>query len=261
MTRWMVVGALVMLALAGCKGEDEFSGVKPLKASSVASASSPSASPRTAPKVAPRTAPVAGVAPGSMRAGVLKPGAIMPSDHPPVQQGGAPPSDLAPRPRQPVTANAPDTFGTTGPLRWVGPEGWQATRPSSQMRLAEYIVPGPSGQEPGVVSIFYFGAGQGGSVEANIDRWVKQFTTVDGEVKRQTRTVNGLTVYTVDVSGTFDAGGMMGGGGAKTGQRMLGAIAMSAAGPFFFKLVGPSATINPNAARFDQLVSSFKPGT
>lgn len=255
MTRWMVVVALAALALAGCKGEDEFAGVKPLKASSVASASSP----RVAPKVAPKAAPTAGVAPGAVRAGALKPGATMPADHPPIQQGGAPPSDLAPRPRQPVTANAPDTFGTTGPLRWVGPEGWQATRPSSQMRLAEYIVPGPSGQEPGVVSIFYFGAGQGGSVEANIDRWVKQFTTVDGEVKRKTRTVNGLTVYTVDVSGTF--GGGMGGGGAKAGQRMLGAIAMSAAGPFFFKLVGPKATIDPNVGRFDQLVSSFKPGT
>src|SRR5690348_17966209 len=42
------------------------------------------------------------------------------------------------------------------------------------------------------ICIFYFGAGQGGTVDANIDRWVKQFADLPADkVKRADRSANG----------------------------------------------------------------------
>jgi len=61
----------------------------------------------------------------------------------------------------------------------VVPPAFQARQPSSSMRLAEFTVP-ESGAPPAEVVVYYFGEGQGGSVEANIARWSAQFTGPDG---------------------------------------------------------------------------------
>ena len=46
------------------------------------------------------------------------------------------------------------------------------------MRVAQYGLPGPAGEA--TLGIFFFGPGQGGSVEANIERWFGQFKQEDG---------------------------------------------------------------------------------
>ena len=60
-------------------------------------------------------------------------------------------------------------------ISWSIPGGW-SEHPPRQMRVATYVVPAASGDaEGGECAVFYFGNDQGGSVEANIERWVAQF--------------------------------------------------------------------------------------
>ena len=194
-------------------------------------------------------------------AGKLAPGQdAMPPDHPPVPGAAVVvPQDKAPRPQVPVTANA----DAGAPLTWSLPTGWKSVTPSSAMRMAQMVVPGPQGSESGELTVFYFGPGGGGGVEANITRWIGQFKQPDGSpadalAKRDTKQVGGMKVDLVDVSGTFNAGAAMMGGAQKTAQRALGAIVDSPKGLVFFKLVGPSETVAQNEAAFSEFVHSIK---
>ena len=54
------------------------------------------------------------------------------------------------------------------------------------MRLATYQVP-----ESGECGVYYFGQGQGGGVEANIDRWIGQFQGSKDYAKMEKRTISG----------------------------------------------------------------------
>ena len=56
--------------------------------------------------------------------------------------------------------------------------------------------------------MFHFGAGQGGGIEANVERWVGQFKGVDKQqVKRSDRSANGLVQHVVEIErGTYSSG-------------------------------------------------------
>lgn len=180
----------------------------------------------------------------------------MPANHPPT--GSNPLVQEA----SPVRFGSPAEFGKSGPLRWVAPEGWTASQPASSMRLAEYVVPPAEGSQAGEVSIFYFGAAGGGGVEANVTRWIGQFSGADGAAptsNQSEETVNGLKVHRVDASGTFNPG-MSGNGVPRENHRMLAAIVESSAGLYFFKLVAPADTIAARQTEFEAFVKSFSPG-
>jgi hypothetical protein len=144
-------------------------------------------------------------------------------------------------------------------IHWTMPVTWkaEAQRP---MRLATYTA--APGAECGV---YYFGPGQGGSVEANMDRWVGQFLQADGKPSKAAakvikRTVHGLTVTTVDVSGAYTG---MGGptaqpGPATPGFRLLGAIVEGPQGSIFFKFTGPAKTMAVNQAAFEKMIASLE---
>jgi hypothetical protein len=145
-------------------------------------------------------------------------------------------------------------------IRWTAPAGWkaEAERP---MRLATYTV------APGAeCAVYFFGPGQGGSVEANVDRWIGQFLQGDGKPSKSAAkiaklTVHGWPVTTVDVSGAYTA---MGGPTAKSdapampGYRLLAAIVEGPQGSVFFKCTGPAKTIAANQAAFDKMLASLQ---
>lgn len=134
------------------------------------------------------------------------------------------------------------------------------------MRAATYQVPSAAGDtEGGECAVFYFGPGQGGSVQANIDRWIAQFEQPDGKpsadrAKQGRETIGGLSVTKIDLSGTFLGGGpAMGAGGAKKpGYRLLGAIVEAPDGPVFFKLTGPVNTVRSAEKEFEGMLVSLK---
>lgn len=129
------------------------------------------------------------------------------------------------------------------------------------MRKASFIVPRAAGDsEDGELTVFYFGPGQGGSIDANVDRWVKQFGDVKpSDVRRADREANGLRQHTVELdSGTFASG--MPGGTAKPKQAfgLVGGIVETPSGAYFFKMTGPAKTVKKAKPDFYKLLDSVK---
>ena len=148
----------------------------------------------------------------------------------------------------------------------VMPQGWQRVPPASSMRVAEYLLPGAAANAADAsLAVFYFGPDQGGSVEGNMARWYGQFSQPDGsstreQARRWEKQVGGIPMTLVDISGTYSGGmGPMGQSSKpEPGYRMLGAIAESPAGYFFFKLTGPGPTIALWAEDFDWFIDTIQ---
>ena len=157
-------------------------------------------------------------------------------------------------------ANRPDRhWGRSA--RWLPRAGWRSSRHSS-MRVAQYGLPGPAGEA--TLGIFFFGPGQGGSVEANIERWHGQFTQGDGQPaqgRRWTRQVGDIEITGLDISGTFSAGMGMGDSDPQADSRMLGAIAVHRSGTVFFKMTGPAQTVEQWVASFDEFLGTLQAGS
>jgi hypothetical protein len=153
---------------------------------------------------------------------------------------------------------------TAGGVKWSMPPGWkaQAARP---MRAATYRAPAAAGdKEDAECAVYYFGPGQGGSVEANLKRWIGQFEQPGGKppeeaAKVRRQTIHGLRVTTVDVSGTYTGmgGPMAVTKSSKPGYRLLGAIVEAPEGAVFIKFTGPAKTVAANQAAFQSLLQSL----
>jgi hypothetical protein len=154
-------------------------------------------------------------------------------------------------------AAAPRTE-TAGGIEWKVPARWTSGT-GSAMRVATYAVPAPKGADAGECAVFFFGAGQGGSIDANVERWSKQFEGTPAP-QRTGATVGGLKVTRVQLSGTYLAPGgpMMQSTGKRPGTRLVGAIVEAPEGNVFFKLTGPAATVTAAQPEFDALVASLR---
>jgi hypothetical protein len=147
-------------------------------------------------------------------------------------------------------------------IRWTAPPQWkaEAARP---MRAATYSIT-PAAGDRGVAEcvVNFFGPGQGGSIDANVERWKGQILGADGKpaaAKVTSRTVRGVRITVVDSSGSYTGmGGPLAAAKPVSGYRLLGAIAEGPGGNVFFKLTGPDKTIAAEQSRFDQLLSSIQ---
>jgi hypothetical protein len=167
----------------------------------------------------------------------------------------------------PIPTTAPSPSATALPpveITWVDPPEWKRSQRPSPMRKATYQVPRAQGDtEDGELGVFYFGPGQGGGIEANVDRWVKQFKDVPPDrVRREDRKTNGMLTHVIEVdSGTFNANSMgQGPEKLKKDYALLGAIVEAPSGAYFFKLTGPKKTVSAAKKPFDALIASVKPG-
>ena len=101
------------------------------------------------------------------------------------------------------------------------------------------------------MTVFFFGASQGGNVQANIDRWISQIAQPDGQpsskVAKTTASTaaSGLKLSIVDVSGTYVAEVAPGSSARfnKPGFRQIAVYLATPGGPYFVKCVGPVATV------------------
>ncbi len=158
----------------------------------------------------------------------------------------------------PMLSQAPATTPTSaGGVTWKVPSSWtvEAERP---MRVGTYAVPAGGGDaEGGECAAYYFGANQGGDVQANVDRWAAQFEGVTGKTQTNSE-VHGMQVTNVVIKGTYlaPAGPMMQSQGKKAHYSLLGAIIDAPNGRVFFKFTGPDKTIEASKADFDVLLGS-----
>jgi hypothetical protein len=161
----------------------------------------------------------------------------LPPDHPPIHTADSPHPSFAP------------ATGDEAPaLSWTAPSSWATIANPNAMRLASYGAAG--GVE---VSI----ARAGGTPEANIQRWLAQFDSA-GKDTRSEKTVRGLHATIVEVGGTYEGMGGMG-GQSHPGWALRGAIVETGGSSYFFKMLGPAAAVNAAHASFDGLLASLTP--
>lgn len=136
------------------------------------------------------------------------------------------------------------------------PATWTSRPASSTMRLAEFVTPAVGGGAGAEVVVYFFGKGQGGSVESNIARWTSQFSLPDGSsvspiVSRDSSAPFPITF--AELHGTYARG--IGAGSsaelARPGQTLLAGIAETPSGTLFIQLFGPAASV---AAQHDPFV-------
>ncbi len=152
----------------------------------------------------------------------------------------------------------------TGTLTFTAPSAWKPRPAASGMRMAEFVVPKVGTDSEDAEVVVYFFAGGGGSVDANIQRWVGQFQQPDGAAAkaswRSTFDVGNLKVTTIDVSGTYVAEVRPGATERhnKPNFSMRAAVVETPKGPYFIKFTGPAATVKAAAAAFDQFLKTLR---
>ena len=157
----------------------------------------------------------------------------------------------------------PEPPAESSRLTWTAPGEWIEEPPSSGMRHAQYRLPGPGGDAELIV--FYFGPGQGGDPMANARRWAGQFRTPDGgelgedAVALHDRSQEVPPKLVVEARGTFVGGGMPGGPPQppQPDFMLLGAVVQGPDANWFFKAIGPEATIESQRENFDALLASL----
>lgn len=166
--------------------------------------------------------------------------------------------DSRPTQTEPVTRSL-------GAVTITIPPEWEEQEPQNTMRKAQLRLPRADGDDRDAELVVFHFRGGGGGVEANIDRWLGQFQQPDGSATRDAaeiaeREVAGLEVHTVDVTGTYVAQVRPGAGERvnNPNTRLLAAIVISSDGPYFFKLVGPAATVEHWKEHWEAFVAAIR---
>lgn len=177
-------------------------------------------------------------------------------DDPGAQTNGALPPGHPALPDMPTGAAMPPANDEAPSLQWTMPPSWHVVPNPSTMRLATYEIPkAPADTDVAQLSIVR----AGGTPEANAQRWVSQFDAA-GKDTRLEENVHGMHVTVVRVEGTYLGGGMMNGAPEEHPHwELLGAIVQAKGMPYFFKLVGPAASVNKARPAFDAMIASLTP--
>jgi hypothetical protein len=154
-------------------------------------------------------------------------------------------------------ADSPKTF-TVGGLNFNSPTDWTWVATTSPMRKAQFSAAGSDGAAE--VVFFHFGKGQGGSVQANIDRWLGQFAEPKDQLKTRTekKTPGTLEITYVFAEGTYLSGPPFGQKTPVKNQALVGAIITDEDGDVFVKMTGPKTTTDKAEAAFKKMVESAK---
>jgi hypothetical protein len=145
-----------------------------------------------------------------------------------------------------------------GDLNLDLPKSWKQSDATLPMRLATFEIPATgSDKETGEFVISSFPGG-GGGVDANISRWIGQFSAEGRDAAVRQGQTGQDEYFIVNISGTYmkPLGPPILRKTKETpGQRMIGVILnLEGKGVYFLKLTGPDATI---AAQLDAVRSSF----
>ena len=139
-----------------------------------------------------------------------------------------------------------------GNFNFDRPSGWKWVVPSSVMRKAQLSVPGAD-RGTADVTFFHFGPGQGGGVQANVDRWFAQFG--NSNTSQSEEKVDATRVVHVQARGTFQSGMPGGPTTPLENYALLGAIlGDDQNGDVFVKMTGPAAVVESAGPLFSEMV-------
>ena len=146
-----------------------------------------------------------------------------------------------------------------GGFHFKRPADWKWIQPTSPMRKAELQVPSPAGNAD--ITFFHFGSGQGGGVQANIQRWLSQFKEPVEQLKAQTAVhqVGTTKITFLQAYGTFLSGMPGQPSTPQAGYAMRGAILESSDGDVYVKMTGPATAVDAAGAAFDAMITGCLP--
>lgn len=140
------------------------------------------------------------------------------------------------------------------------PAAWTFRKPSSTMRLAEYTAGAAGGAE---IVVYFFGASQGGTVDANLERWKSQFTNPKGgavEEKITHEKTGAFPLTIAEYHGTYARG--IGPGSAPEAARpnntLIAVVAETPKGTLFFQMYGPKDAVDAQRKAYLEFVHSMK---
>lgn len=151
---------------------------------------------------------------------------------------------------QAVASGADGAANVVG-LRFSPHPEWKSSPPSNQMRKAQYALPGDAGDAELV--LFFFGTGSGGNTQMNLERWASQMGATMEQAEVSEQESNGCKISTMAVSGAYSG---MGQGEGMANFRMIASVIEGEGGPWFFKLVGPEATVLTWTDAYNAMLSS-----
>ncbi len=136
---------------------------------------------------------------------------------------------------------------------------WVRQQVASAMRAGQFIYDHEAEDLVDVeLVIFFFGAGQGGGTQANIDRWIGQFEGTP-ESKTEEKEMGGKKITLLTAKGTYleSMGGPFSGNKTpKPDYTMLAAILPSEQGDVFLKLTGPTKSVEAMGDAFLKFAQS-----
>lgn len=146
----------------------------------------------------------------------------------------------------------------------TAPADWTPTPTSSTMRLAEFATPASGDAAGAEIVAYYFGQGQGGTVEANTRRWTAQFFTPDGGHPEPTvEQVSGGTfpVTAVTLEGAYARNVGMGGAPeeAVADQMLIAAVVATPRGNLYIQMHGPADTVRSQRKVFLDFIRTIRP--
>lgn len=151
-------------------------------------------------------------------------------------------------------SGAPAAPAGAGGLKWTTPSGFTADSAQKPMRLATFTFPKVEGdKDDAELTVTQVG----GDKDSNVARWKGQFAGGDPATEMRDETVGDLKVTFISMQGTFMGGVGMGAvPQSKSGYTMLVAMVEwpGHGNPYFFKLVGPDATVEKAKPAYEAMV-------
>ena len=141
---------------------------------------------------------------------------------------------------------------------FTAPAKWKSTPTASRMRAAQFAVPGKEKADAAECVFFYFGPGQSGGAQANLQRWVGQFAPNPKPlVKTENAKFGSTPVVFLFAEGTFMSSPPFGGAKVpKENYGMAAAVLGTEPGYIFVKMTGPKATVEAAKADFKKMIES-----
>jgi hypothetical protein len=143
---------------------------------------------------------------------------------------------------------------TVAGINFESPKNWESSEPSNNMRKAQFSASSPTGKTAEVV-FYYFGSGNTGGIQANVDRWMKQFEDPQDK-KVNTETINKTRVTYAQAHGTFLSGRPFGPKTPNPGYGLLAAIIEGEGGAIFIKITGPKSAVEANIEATKKMVTA-----
>jgi hypothetical protein len=153
----------------------------------------------------------------------------------------------------------------TQPVRFLDmtadvPADWVTSEPSSNMRVLQASVPAADGEGAELV-VYYFGPGQGGTLEDNVARWASQFSSAEGAAVEPviTQLEGTLPATLVELTGSYARGVGIGPTGDALPERtLLAGVVETPSGNLYPQLHGPADLVAEHRAAFVTLIESIR---